>query len=56
MATSLKNLSDYDSNTVPSASEMKFGIVVSEWNYNVTCALAQGAVDTLLLQDRKSVV
>lgn len=54
MATSLKNLSDYDSNTVPLASEMKFGIVVSEWNYNVTCALAQGAVDTLLLHGAKA--
>lgn len=45
MAT--KNLSDYDLNTVPSAESMKFGIVVSEWNYEITGALAQGAVDTL---------
>jgi 6,7-dimethyl-8-ribityllumazine synthase len=45
MAT--KNLSEYDLTTVPSASEMKFGIVVAEWNYEVTGALAQGAVDTL---------
>jgi 6,7-dimethyl-8-ribityllumazine synthase len=26
---------------------MKFGIVVAEWNYEITGALAQGAVDTL---------
>jgi 6,7-dimethyl-8-ribityllumazine synthase len=26
---------------------MKFGVVVAEWNYEVTGALAQGAVDTL---------
>lgn len=45
MAT--KNLSEYDLNTVPSANEMKFGIVVAEWNYEVTGALAQGAVETL---------
>ena len=45
MAT--KNLSAYDLNSVPSASEMKFGIVVAEWNYEITGALAQGAVDTL---------
>ena len=45
MAT--KNLSEYDLESVPSASGMKFGIVVSEWNYEVTGALAQGALDTL---------
>ena len=26
---------------------MKFGIVVSEWNYNITGALLKGAIDTL---------
>ncbi len=26
---------------------MKFGIVVSEWNYNITGALLKGAVQTL---------
>ena len=51
MAT--KNLSEYDLTKVPSASEMKFGIVVSEWNYEVTGALAQGAVDTLKLHGAK---
>jgi 6,7-dimethyl-8-ribityllumazine synthase len=45
MAT--KNLSEYDLTTGPSASGMKFGIVVAEWNYEVTGALAQGAADTL---------
>ena len=46
MAT--RNLSEYNFDTVPSASEMKFGIVVSEWNYKITGALAQGAYDTLV--------
>ena len=45
MAT--KNLSEYDLNSVPSSVTMKFGIVVAEWNYEITGALAQGAVDTL---------
>jgi len=47
MASSLKNLSNYDPATVPDASGMKIGIVVSEWNEEVTAALAEGAVNTL---------
>lgn len=47
MATSLHNLSDYDSVKVPDASNMCFGIVVSEWNSEITSALLNGAVDTL---------
>jgi 6,7-dimethyl-8-ribityllumazine synthase len=45
MAT--KDLSQYDINTVPSAANMRFGIVVAEWNPEVTLALAAGAVETL---------
>lgn len=45
MAT--KNLSEYDVNSVPSGEGMKFGIVVAEWNYKITSALAEGAVATL---------
>ncbi len=47
MATAYHNLSEYDFNSVPNAEEMKFGIVVSEWNFNITGALLQGALDTL---------
>ncbi len=47
MATAYHNLSDYDFASVPNASEMRFGIVVSEWNYNITGALLDGAVKTL---------
>jgi 6,7-dimethyl-8-ribityllumazine synthase len=47
MATQLKNLSDYDITKVPSATNMKFGIVVSEWNDKITFALANGAIETL---------
>ena len=46
MAT--KDLSQYDFNTVPSAANMRFGIVVAEWNPEVTMALATGAVETLI--------
>ena len=47
MATSLHNLSEYDLNSVPDASNMNFGIVVSEWNPEITGALLDGAVKTL---------
>ena len=46
MATSLKNLSDYDHNAVPSGKGKRFGIVVSEWNSAITKTLLQGAIDT----------
>jgi 6,7-dimethyl-8-ribityllumazine synthase len=49
MASSLKNLSDYDHSLIPDASEMKFGIVVSEWNINITRNLLNGALKTLKL-------
>ena len=47
MATALRNLSDYDFSKVPDASNMCFGIVVSEWNPEITGALLEGAVNTL---------
>jgi 6,7-dimethyl-8-ribityllumazine synthase len=45
MAT--KDLSQYDIESVPSAEKMRFGVVVAEWNLEITSALAEGAVDTL---------
>ncbi len=45
MAT--KDLSQYDIESVPSAENMRFGVVVAEWNIEITSALAQGAVKTL---------
>lgn len=53
MATSLKNLSSYDANSVPAANKMKFGIVVSEWNSAVTDALYKGALETLIKHGAK---
>lgn len=48
MATILKNLSNYNPDQVPSAEGSSFGIVVSEWNIEITSALTKGAVETLL--------
>ena len=45
MATNLHNLSEIG--VLPSASEMKFGIVVAEWNEIITDELLKGAVKTL---------
>ncbi|WP_080904667.1 6,7-dimethyl-8-ribityllumazine synthase [Parabacteroides sp. Marseille-P3160] len=47
MATAYHNLSAYDFDSIPDASEMKFGIVVSEWNRNITENLLKGACDSL---------
>ncbi|MDD2436812.1 MAG: 6,7-dimethyl-8-ribityllumazine synthase [Massilibacteroides sp.] len=47
MATAYQNLSEYDFNSVPDASEMSFGIVVSEWNKHITEKLLEGACNTL---------
>ena len=54
MATAYHNLSDYDFNSVPNAEEMKFGIVVSEWNDKITGALLDGAINTLKKHGAKS--
>lgn len=45
MAT--KDLSEYNLNSVPDAKDFRFGIVVSEWNYEITGSLLLGAVTTL---------
>ena len=45
MATEGNNLSQYDKNTIPNAKDFRFGIVVSEWNEEITEGLFQGAFD-----------
>jgi 6,7-dimethyl-8-ribityllumazine synthase len=47
MSTALHNLSEYDQSKVPDASNMCFGVVVSEWNHEITDALLDGVVRTL---------
>ncbi|GMN08575.1 6,7-dimethyl-8-ribityllumazine synthase [Croceitalea sp. MTPC5] len=48
MATVNKNLSVYDKATIPSAKDLRIGIVVSEWNGTITEPLFQGAREALL--------
>ena|SRR5690606_9002284 len=48
MATENKNLSNYDKNTIPNAKDIRFGIVVSEWNDTITKNLFKGAMSALL--------
>ena len=48
MATEHNNLSEYNKDLIPNASQMSFGIVVSEWNENITFNLLKGAYDTLV--------
>ncbi|MEM0518810.1 MULTISPECIES: 6,7-dimethyl-8-ribityllumazine synthase [Aequorivita] len=47
MATANTNLSAYDKNTIPNAKDFRFGIVVSEWNHDITEGMFQGAFDAL---------
>ncbi|MDR0506057.1 MAG: 6,7-dimethyl-8-ribityllumazine synthase [Dysgonamonadaceae bacterium] len=53
MATSYHNLSEYDANLIPDASDMRFAVVVSEWNLSITGALCNGACDTLIKHGAK---
>ncbi|GHT40793.1 6,7-dimethyl-8-ribityllumazine synthase [Bacteroidia bacterium] len=54
MATANHPLSNYDPLTVPDASAMRFAIVVSEWNGNITSKLREGAFNTLLEHGAKA--
>ncbi len=47
MATAYQNLSSYDFNSIPDASKMRVGIIVSEWNSSITEKLLEGACSTL---------
>jgi 6,7-dimethyl-8-ribityllumazine synthase len=48
MASALKNLSSYDSDSMPDAKDFTLGIVVADWNEKITHALYEGCYDTLL--------
>ena len=48
MATRLKNLSDFSATEIPAAAPYRFGIVVAEWNAEITNALYQGAYNSLI--------
>jgi len=53
MASALKNLSEYDDQSLPDIKDLKFGIVVSEWNKEITHALYEGCYDTLVKHGAK---
>lgn len=48
MSSARKNLSTYDETSMPDAKGMKFGLIVADWNPDVTHALYEGAYDTLM--------
>ena len=48
MATTSHNLSDHDPTSVPSGAGLRFGLIISEWNREITDALRQGAIGTLV--------
>ena len=52
MATT--NLSDYHKASTPDAKPFRFGIVVAEWNQEITKNLHQGAIDTLIEHGAKN--
>ena len=43
----------FDINKIPDASNLKFGIVVSNWNSKITNKLLQGSLDLLKLKNAK---
>ena len=47
MATIHKHLSSYDASSLPDAAKFRYGLVVSQWNEDITEGLAQGAFTTL---------
>ena len=48
MATENKNLSQYNKKELPNATGLRIGVVVSEWNSEITENLFRGALDTLV--------
>ena len=48
MATAGNNLSEYDKHKLPDASDFRIGIVVSEWNEQITEGLYNGAYNALI--------
>jgi 6,7-dimethyl-8-ribityllumazine synthase len=48
MATANRNLSDYKKEEIPNGADYKIGIVVSEWNDEITLNLLKGAKEALV--------
>ncbi len=47
MSTAQRKLSEFDLTNVPLKDDLKIGLVVSQWNPEITRALKKGAIDTL---------
>lgn len=48
MSSADKNLSSYKESDLPSAEDLTFGIVVADWNEEITHALYEGCYNTLI--------
>jgi 6,7-dimethyl-8-ribityllumazine synthase len=48
MSSIHKNLSSTEGSIIPNAKNYKFGIIFSEWNFEITNGLKEGAIKTLL--------
>ncbi|MFN0175997.1 MAG: 6,7-dimethyl-8-ribityllumazine synthase [Saprospiraceae bacterium] len=53
MASVLKNLSAYNDKDVPSAEDMIFGVIVAEWNPQITHVLYEGCYNALVKHGAK---
>ena len=47
MSSQRNNLSNYDNTSIPDATDYKIGVVISEWNSQVTKCLLEGVLHTL---------
>ena len=47
MASSLKNLNEFESEPIGNFSKFKIGVVVAEWNSDITKKLLDGCIKTL---------
>ena len=54
MSTQYQNIAGYDSEYVPDASEMRFAIIVSDWNPAITEKLKEGAYTALIKYGAKA--
>lgn len=48
MSSKSKNLSTYDESSIPNSAKLRVGIVVADWNADITHALYDGCLDTLI--------
>ena len=54
MSSSNNNINSLDLSKIPSAKNLKFGIVVSKWNKQITDDLLKGCLELLFKKDANS--